>query len=95
MDHSHPHHRRQFTGRSCALSLDESTRQAVEIALQRAEQALRTGRLISPTEAMAAALGDAREKETLFSIARNVAWETGGNQEDILCRLGEKYLHFL
>jgi len=30
----------------------------------------------------------------LFSIARAVAWETGGDQDEILCRLGERYLDF-
>ena len=55
---------------------------------------MREGRLISPAEAMAAAMGEARDKETLFSIARTVAWETGGDQDEILCRLGERYLDF-
>lgn len=94
MDDYHPHHRRYFTGRTCSLRVSEITREAVEIALARAAKALADGRLISPTEAMAAALGEAREKETLFSIARAVAWETGGDQDEILCRLGERYLDF-
>lgn len=94
MDHYQPHHRRHFTGRTCALHVDEVTARAVEIAFERAAAALHEGRLITPPEAMAVALGAARDKETLFSIARNVAWETGGAQDDILCRLGEKYPDF-
>ena len=94
MDNYHPHHRRYFTGRTCSLHPDQVTLRAAELALQRAEQALHEGRLITPAEAMAAALGEARDKETLFSIARAIAWETGGDQDDILCRLGEKYLDF-
>lgn len=94
MDNYHPHHRRYFTGRTCSLHPDQLTLQAVELALQRAEQTLHEGRLIKPAEAMAAALGEARDKETLFSIARAIAWETGGDQDEILCRLGERYLDF-
>jgi hypothetical protein len=94
MDNYHPHHRRYFTGRTCLLHPDELTLHAAELALHRAEQALREGRLISPMEAMAAAMGEARDKETLFSIARATAWETGGDQDEILCRLGERYLDF-
>lgn len=94
MDAYHPHHRRHFTGRTCSLQLDEVTARAVELALERASVALGEGRLITPAEAMAVALGAARDKETLFSIARNVAWETGAVQEDVLCRLGERYPDF-
>jgi hypothetical protein len=94
MEEYHPHHRRYFTGRTCSLRVSEITRASVEIALSRAAKAMAEGRLISPTEAMASALGEAREKETLFSIARAVAWETGGDQDEILCRLGERYLDF-
>jgi len=94
MDNYHPHHRRYFTGRTCSLHPDQITLHAADLALHRAEQALHEGRLITPTEAMAAALGEARDKETLFSIARTISWETGGDQDEILCRLGEKYLDF-
>ncbi len=94
MDNYHPHHRRHFTGRTCSLHPDPVTAHAIELALQRAEQARHGERLITPVEAMAVALGEARDKETLFSIARAVAWETGGDQADILCRLGEKYPDF-
>lgn len=94
MDDYHPHHRRYFTGRTCSLHLSHVTHYAVALALERAAKALDEGRLMSPAEAMAAALGEAREKETLFSIARAVAWETGGDQDEVLCRLGERYLDF-
>jgi hypothetical protein len=91
MDELHPSQRRKFTGRTCALHPDTVTLQAIELALRRAEKALEQGCLLSPVEAMALALHEAREKETLFSLARNVAFETGGNMDDILCRLGERY----
>jgi hypothetical protein len=83
--------RRKFTGRTCSLHLAPVTAEAVRIALARAEEAVAQGRLLNPTEAMALALGTARDKETLFSLARTVAWETGAEQADILCRLGERY----
>jgi len=94
MDDYHPHHRRYFTGRTCSLRLTEITLHAVDLALERAAKALNEGRLMSPAEAMAAAMGEDREKETLFSIARAVSWETGGDEAEILCRLGERYLDF-
>jgi hypothetical protein len=73
------------------LHLCPVTANAVALALARADEALAHGRLLSPVEAMALALGNARDKETLFSLARAVAWETGADQADILCRLGERY----
>ncbi len=90
----HPSQRRKFTGRTCNQHPDAVTVQDIQRAYVRAEAALRAGRLISPAEAMALALGAAREKETLFSIARTLAWETGGDLEDILCYLGERYPDF-
>ncbi len=94
MDEYHPHHRRHFTGRTCALRLSDVTLRAIDRALEQTAKALEEGRLMSPTEAMAAAMGEDREKETLFSIARAIAWETGCDQTDILCRLGERYPDF-
>jgi hypothetical protein len=94
MDNYRPHHRRHFTGRTCSLKPDGVTLRAIDEALQLAEHALGEGRLITPLEAMAVAMGEARKKETLFSIARSVAWTSGGNQDDILCRLGERFPDF-
>ncbi len=91
MEELHPSQRRKFTGRTCNIHPDPGTSYAIGVALRRAEKALAGGFLISPTEAMALALHEAREKDTLFSLARKIAFETGGNQEDILCRLGERF----
>ena len=91
--HSHHKRLRDFTGHTCALHPDELTRNASEIALERARFALEEGRLISPGEALALAGPEARKDETLFSIARAVAWDTGADPDEILCRLGEKYPH--
>jgi hypothetical protein len=84
-------HRRTATGRTCSLHIDEMTAQAVALALERAEFSLQNGRLLSPGEALALAGPEARERDTLFSIARDIAWETGTDQAEILCRLGERF----
>jgi hypothetical protein len=84
-------HRRTATGRTCSLHIDEMTAQAVALALERAEVSLQNGRLLSPGEALALAGPEARERDTLFSIARDIAWETGTDQAEILCRLGERF----
>ena len=89
--HSHHRRKRDFTGHACALHPDEATKRGIELAFARAELALQEGRLISPGEALALAGPEARKDETLFSLARDTAWETGGEQDEILCRLGEKY----
>jgi len=68
-----------------------ATVRGIELALFRAEQALHAGRLLTPGEAAALAGPDARGKETLFSIARNAAWETEGDMDDILWHLDEKF----
>lgn len=94
MDAYHPHHRRYFTGRTCSFQTDKVTGHSIDLALERAAKALDEGLLMSPTEAMAAALRESDTHVTLFSIARAVAWETGGNQDEILCRLGERYPDF-
>lgn len=86
--------RRKYTGRTCELHPDRETVQAVHLAIERAEKILAEGRLLSPAEAMALARGEAKDKETLFSLARDVALETGTDQNEILCRLGEKYPDF-
>ena len=86
--------RRKFTGRFCNTHLDKVTAHAVEVALKNAETALAQGRLLNPSEAMAIALGYGKGKETLFSIARTVAWELGADQDDILAYLGERYPNF-
>jgi hypothetical protein len=91
--HSHHHKHRHYTGHRPdeAAPRDEATQRACELALQRAEWALQAGRLLTPGEALALAGTEARKDETLFSIARNVAWETGCDLDEILCYLGEQF----
>lgn len=89
--HSHHRKRRDFTGHTCSLQPGEVTRRAAALAIARAGIALHEGRLLTPGEALALAGPEARKDETLFSIARAVAWETGGDQDEILCRLGAHF----
>lgn len=89
--HSHDRKHRDFTGHTCPVHPSKATRHGVVLAIERAKAALQEGRLITPGEALALAGPEARKDETLFSIARTVAWETGGDQDDILCRLGEHF----
>jgi hypothetical protein len=94
MDELHASQRRKFTGRTCSLHPNAVTMQAMELAVKRAEDARHHSRLLTPTEAMALALGEARDKETLYSIARNAAWDTGGDVDEVLCHLGERFPDF-
>lgn len=86
----HDHHR-AFTGHVCSLNPDELTLRATALAITRTEAALQEGRLLTPGEALALAGAEARKDETLYSIARGVAWELGANPDEVLCRLGEKF----
>jgi hypothetical protein len=83
--------KRAFTGLTCDLHPSAATCRAAELALVRADQILHEGRLLSPFEALALAGAEARRDETLYSLAPTVAWETGTDMDEILCRLGEKY----
>lgn len=76
---------------SASAHIDALTLHAVEIALTRAHQSLCAGRLIAPGEALALACGAAREKDTLYSIARAVAWETHTDVDEIEAHLKAHY----
>lgn len=71
-----------------------AARHAFEVACQRVEVALHAGKLLTPLEAVAIAGPEARKKETLFSIARAVAWERDVDQDDLLRELGHRYPRF-
>lgn len=89
--HSH-HEKCHFTGHQVGdVPVDEATRRACEFAVQRAEWALQAGRLLTPGEALALAGAEARKDDTLYSIARDTAWETGCDEAVILCELGQKF----
>ena len=87
--HGHKHHV-SITGRSVG-AVDERTGHAIEQAIGKAQQALYAGRLLSPGEAMAIAGPEARHKDTLFSIACSIAWQTECDQEKILAALEQHF----
>jgi hypothetical protein len=87
----HDRHR-DFTGHTLSPNPDELTWRATAIAVERADKALKEGRLLTPGEALAlAGTSEARKDDTLYSIARAVAWETGANPEEVLSRLGAAF----
>jgi len=67
------------------------TLQAFARAAQEVELCLSEGRLLNSHEAMALAGGAAREKETLYSIARRFAQEEGVDLSDLICDLEGKF----
>ena len=76
---------------TASLHPDPATLRAAEMAIARANTALYAGRLLSPGEALAVACGDSRSKETLFSIARAVAWETNVDVDEIEAHLNAHF----
>lgn len=84
--HGTPLHRH-----TAPLFPDAKLRHALEIATARAKTALYSGRLLTPGEAMAVACGAAREKETLFSIARTTGWEIEVDVDDLEALLKQRF----
>lgn len=82
---------RWFTGQTCSRRQSRETRAAFQDAAKYAGECLENARLLTPFEAMALALGDSRDKETLYSIARRFADRDQVEFDDLLCDLGEKF----
>jgi len=78
-----PYRRKYDVWLSSTTRLNAATSKGIELATAKAASALCEGRLLSPLEALALAGPEARSRETLFSIARMVAWDTGGDQDEI------------
>jgi hypothetical protein len=90
--HGDPHHaRRRYTGRSCSLHQSPATLTALTEAVAYTEHCMHEGRLLTPNEAMALAMGAARDKETLYSIARQFSQRDGVDMDDLLCDLGARF----
>lgn len=89
--HGHSLHHKSAVGRVCNPNPSPETLRGIELAIFRAESALQAGRLLTPGEAVALAGPSARGKDTLYSIARDAAWETNGDLEDILCHLDDRF----
>ncbi|HEY0947393.1 MAG TPA: hypothetical protein VGD81_19070 [Opitutaceae bacterium] len=89
-DTSEPH----FTAPGVPVRHSAAAAAAILEAIARAERALHAGQLLTPFEAMALAGPEARSKQTLFSIARDVAWATHTDQDELLAALGERFPEF-
>ncbi len=73
---------------------DAQTRAAYALATERVHQAIRSGNLLTPGEALALAGPAVRTKETLYSIARNVSWSLGCDTDQLHSLLEERYPAF-
>lgn len=90
----HPHHPGRSPARRPSVELDDHMRAAFALASERVHQAIRHGNLLTPGEALALAGPSVRTKETLYSIARGVAWSLGCDTDDLLAVLEERYPAF-
>ncbi len=90
----HPHHPGRSSAWRPTTELDEHMRTAFALASERVHQAIRHGNLLTPGEALALAGPSVRTKETLYSIARDVAWSLGCDTDDLLAALEERYPAF-
>ncbi len=80
---------------ACSLRQAPETLQAFARAAQAVEQCLSEGRLLNSHEAMALAGGEAREKETLYSLARRFAQDEGVDLADLICDLERKFPEYV
>ena len=73
---------------------DPATRQALEQACKLAQECHDHHRLLKPSEALAVACRDGHSTETLYSIARNTAFATGGDVDTVLRHLEHTWPDF-
>ncbi|MFT3830325.1 MAG: hypothetical protein QM691_11550 [Opitutaceae bacterium] len=73
---------------------DAATRRALAEALRRAQECHDRHRLLKPHEAMAVACRDGHTTETLYSLARNAAFATGGDVDIVLQHLEHAWPDF-
>jgi|GEM_PF-3239839 len=70
---------------------DSKTRAALPEAIATVEDAIHCGQLLSPTEAMALACGEARNKETLYSISLKIAQRQDLDLDVLLIALSQRF----
>lgn len=97
--HHHGHLHRDRHGRplpgTCSLRQTPETLKAYGRALSLIESCIHEGRLLTSQDAMALAGGEARDKETLYSIARRLAQNEGVDLGDLLCDLERRFPDFI
>ena len=71
-----------------------ATQQALELALQLAQECHDNQRLLDPQEALAVACRTGHNTETLYSIAHRAAHTTGGDADIVLLHLEYRWPDF-
>jgi len=85
----HGHH--PFTWGYASQATDSKTLSALPEAIAQVEDAIYSGNLLSPVEAMALACGEAREKETLYSITLKISQQKDLDLEVLLTALSQRF----
>ena len=85
----HGHHPATWGWASRAA--DSKTLVALPEAIATVEDAIHCGKLLSPFEAMALACGDAREKDTLYSIALKISGRQDLDLDVLLTALSQRF----
>ena len=85
----HGHH--PFTWGYASRSADSKTLAALPEAIAEVEDAIHCGKLLSPFEAMALAGGEAREKETLYSITLKISQKRDLDLDVLLTALSQRF----
>jgi hypothetical protein len=85
----HGHH--PFTWGYASRPSDSKTLAALPEAIAEVEDAIHGGKLLSPFEAMALAGGEAREKETLYSITLKISHRRELDLDVLLTALSQRF----
>jgi len=85
----HGHH--PFTWGYASHAADSKTLASLPEAIAEVEDAIHCGKLLSPFEAMALACGEAREKETLYSITLKISQRYDLDLDVLLTALSQRF----
>ncbi|MFT3783214.1 MAG: hypothetical protein QM790_14490 [Nibricoccus sp.] len=85
----HGHH--PSTWGFASNAADSKTLAVLPEAIAMVEESIHRGKLLSPMEAMALACGEAREKDTLYSIALKLSHQRDLDLEVLLAALGQRF----
>lgn len=88
----HGHH--PFTWGFASRAQDSKTLMALPEAIALVEDAIHSGQLLTPLEAMALACGEAREKETLYSITLKLSQRRDLDLEVLLTALSQRFPNY-
>jgi hypothetical protein len=89
--HHYRHGHHPITWGSASQAGASRTLKALPEAIALVEDAIHGGQLLTPTEAMALACGEAREKETLYSIALKLSEQQNLDLDTLLAALSQRF----